>query len=191
MKKLTIGRHNSCDIIIPDTTDIVSRKQAVLEISFFGRMLLSDTSNNGTFVNGERLANGTSKVVTRADKVNFGRVANLDWTQVHDPYRRHKVWGGIAVLGALIACGILTWWLMRPAEVDLNIGVDDIEVVVPSSTDSAESAAPAPVITYPSAPRRVAPQRKVIKRQPVSTPKSQKPAEKSEETSKDHAPLVY
>lgn len=187
MKKLTIGRHNSCDIIIPDTTDIVSRKQAVLEISFFGKMLLSDTSNNGTYVNGERLANGASKVVTRADKVNFGRVANLDWTQVHDPYRRHKLWGGFAVLCVLIASGILTWWLMRPAEVDLNIGVDDIEVVVPSSTDSAESAAPAPVITYPSAPRRVAPQRKVIKRQPVSTPKSQKP----EETSKDHAPLVY
>ena len=58
MKKLTIGRNNACDIIIPDTTDLVSRKQAVLTYSFWGKMVLYDTSNNGTYVNGQKLENG-------------------------------------------------------------------------------------------------------------------------------------
>ncbi|MBR2016634.1 MAG: FHA domain-containing protein, partial [Prevotella sp.] len=53
MKKLTIGRNNACDIIIPDTSDLVSRKQAVLTYSFLGKMVLYDTSNNGTYVNGQ------------------------------------------------------------------------------------------------------------------------------------------
>lgn len=194
MKKLTIGRHNSCDIIIPDTTDIVSRKQAVLEISFWGKMKIHDTSNNGTFVNGERLSNGSSRVITRADKVNFGRVADLDWSKVPDPYRKQKVWSVAAIVCLFIAFGILAWWLTRPVEEDRSIGVEDIEVVVPSSKDSVEDVTPKPVITRPAAPRRVAAPRKTVKRTPVpptSAPKPVKKEEKREETTKEHAPLVY
>ena len=91
MKKIIIGRNNACDIIIPDTTDLVSRKQAVLAIDFWGKMILFDTSNNGTFVNGQRIENGKGMRVTRKDKVNFAQVAELDWNQVEDPYRKARI----------------------------------------------------------------------------------------------------
>ena len=78
MKKLTIGRNNACDIIIPDTSDIVSRKQAVLACYFWGKMVLYDTSNNGTYINGEKLENGKGRRVTRKDKVNYARIADLN-----------------------------------------------------------------------------------------------------------------
>ena len=91
MKQLTIGRNNACDIIIPDTSDLVSRKQAVLSFSFWGKMVLYDTSNNGTYVNGQRLDNGKGIQVTRNDNVNFARIADLDWDEVKDPYRKSKI----------------------------------------------------------------------------------------------------
>lgn len=193
MKQLTIGRHNSCDIVIPDTTDIVSRRQAVLCISFFGKMKIIDTSNNGTFVNGERLTNGKSMPVTRTDKVNFGRVAELDWSLVHDPYHKHKVWGTIAVVASLLTGCLLFWWYINYEQEDLTLDLDDIEIVTPQCTETTQDVKEEPAVTIPVAPRHVAPRRKVIKRTPVSTstPNPGKKEEKTEETSKNHAPLVY
>ena len=91
MKKITIGRNNACDIIIPDTSDLVSRKQAVLSVSFFGKMTLYDTSNNGTYVNGQVIETGKGVRVTRKDKVNFAKIIDLDWNEVKDPYKKEKL----------------------------------------------------------------------------------------------------
>lgn len=114
MKKLTIGRNNACDIVIPDTSDLVSRKQAVLTYSFFGKMVLYDISNNGTYLNGQKLETGKGVVVTRKDKVNFAQVVDLDWKTVKNPYRQIKL---LSVIGAsvvmVVAC-LLTWWLLQP-----------------------------------------------------------------------------
>lgn len=117
MKKLTIGRNNACDIIIPDTSDIVSRKQAVLACYFWGKMVLYDTSNNGTYINGEKLGNGKGRRVTRKDKVNFARVADLNWNEVKDPYRKAKLF--YAIGAAVLVLGILpmAFWLSQPKEV--------------------------------------------------------------------------
>lgn len=109
MKKLTIGRNNACDIIIPDTSDIVSRKQAVLACYFWGKMVLYDTSNNGTYINGEKLENGKGRRVTRKDKVNFARIADLNWNEVKDPYRKTKMF--YAIGAAVIAVAILVFAL--------------------------------------------------------------------------------
>lgn len=113
MKKLTIGRNNTCDIIIPDTSDLVSRKQAVLAYYFLGKMVLYDTSNNGTYVNGQQLENGKGKRVTRKDKVNFARIADLNWDEVKDPYRKAKMF--IAISSAILIIGILAmpFWLSQ------------------------------------------------------------------------------
>ena len=114
MKKLIIGRNNACDIIIPDTTDMVSRKQAVLTITFWGKMVLYDTSNNGTFLNGERIENGKGKRVTRKDKVSFAHVADLDWNTVPDPYKNSKkviVW---LIVIAILAAAAALWWYLQP-----------------------------------------------------------------------------
>lgn len=114
MKKLTIGRNVACDIIINDTTDLVSRKQAVLTITFFGKMVIYDTSNNGTYVNGERLQNGKGRVVTRKDKVNFAHIADFDWNAVKDPYKGLKI--AIVAMALLLALcvGGAAWWMTRP-----------------------------------------------------------------------------
>ena len=111
MKKLTIGRNNACDIVIPDTSDLVSRKQAILSYSFWGKMVLYDTSNNGTFVNGQKLDNGKGIRVTRKDKVNFARIADLDWNEVKTPYRKTWLLCAICTTIFVVAAVLLTFWL--------------------------------------------------------------------------------
>lgn len=91
MRKIIIGRSNDCDIVISDTTDVVSRRQAVITFTFFGKKTLYDTSVNGTFVNGDRMDKSVGKVVTKSDKINFSHACDLDWICVKDPYRRLKM----------------------------------------------------------------------------------------------------
>lgn len=114
MKKLIIGRNDACDIIIPDTTDMVSRKQAVLTFTFWGKMVLYDTSNNGTFLNGERIENGKGKRVTRKDKVSFAKVTDLDWNMVCDPYRKRKKAIAALLIILILAVAAATWWFVQP-----------------------------------------------------------------------------
>ena len=116
MKKLTIGRNNACDIIIPDTSDLVSRKQAVLTCSFWGKMVLYDTSNNGTYVNGQKLENGKGLCVTRKDKVNFARITDLDWSEVKDPYKRTKIIVSICTVALIVFAVLLTLWFSMPKQ---------------------------------------------------------------------------
>jgi hypothetical protein len=119
MKKLTIGRNNACDIIIPDTSDLVSRKQAVLTYSFWGKMVIYDTSNNGTYVNGQKLENGKGLRVTRKDKINFARIADLDWNEVKDPYKRTKIISTICTVAIVVIAVLLALWLSMPNEDDI------------------------------------------------------------------------
>ncbi len=116
MKKLTIGRNNACDIIIPDTSDLVSRKQAVLTYSFSGKMVLYDTSNNGTYVNGQKLENGKGLRVTRKDKINFAGVADLDWDEVKDPYKKEKIVAVICVTAIIVLTILLSLWFSMHGE---------------------------------------------------------------------------
>lgn len=115
MRKITIGRNNSCNIVIPDTSDLVSRRQAVLAVSFFGRMIIYDTSNNGTYVNGQKLEHGKGVRVTRRDRVNFARMADLNWNDVKDPYRKMKIWLAATVAAAIVIAAVVVAVLMlRP-----------------------------------------------------------------------------
>lgn len=116
MKTITIGRNNACDIIIPDTTDLVSRKQAIITCSFFGKMVLYDTSNNGTYVNGKRLKEGEGVRVTRKDKVNFARIADLNWNDVKDPYYKTKLYSILAGVVLLLIASFTAYWLTRPSQ---------------------------------------------------------------------------
>lgn len=118
MKKLTIGRNNACDIIIPDTSDLVSRKQAVLTYSVWGKMVLYDTSNNGTYVNGQKLENGKGMHVTRKDKINFARIADLDWNEVQDPYKKTKIVAAICMVAVIVLAVLLALWFSMPVEKD-------------------------------------------------------------------------
>lgn len=67
-----IGRSHDCDVRLPGDGQL-SRKHASLTINN-GRIILTDlTSNNGTFVEGERLAPGTPKPLSDAQIFQLGR----------------------------------------------------------------------------------------------------------------------
>lgn len=182
MKKLTIGRNNVCDIIIPDTSDLVSRKQAVLTYSFFGKMVLYDTSNNGTYINGQKLENGKGQKVTRKDKVNFARIHDLDWNEVKDPYRRIKLFSLLGVLVVVLASALMVFWLSLPQD-DSESVAEETEIV----TDKGETVTtiqPA-VVEEPVSAQPVRKKNKTKKGKKVS-PKDVMNKEVNEKT-----PIVY
>lgn len=105
MKVYSIGRDINCDIVINDSTDVVSRRHAVLHVYPSGKMTITDQSHNGTYVNGIRINPNVAVPVTRKDNVSFAHVARLDWKVVPDPvgvlrYVAFAVLGLIVVIGA-------------------------------------------------------------------------------------------
>jgi pSer/pThr/pTyr-binding forkhead associated (FHA) protein len=81
-KVYTIGRDETCDIIIRDSSDVVSRVHATLRSNGNGKYTLVDQSRNGTYVNGIRMSTNEEIPVTRKDVVSFAHVQDLDWEQI-------------------------------------------------------------------------------------------------------------
>ena len=111
MKSYSIGREESCNIIVNDPTQMVSRRHATLNVD--GRkMSIVDTSSNGTYINGIRISSGTPVPVTRKDKVSFAQVAELDWRCV--PNGSGKKWGfAVGVVAAVLAVGLITFCMLQ------------------------------------------------------------------------------
>lgn len=108
MKKfLTIGRNPACDICIPDSTDVVSREHAILEIGKGGKYFLIDKSRNGTYVNGIKMSSNEKIPVTREDVISFAHVRDLDWSLV-PKNNTVKVWT-IAIVAAIVVLGGGGW----------------------------------------------------------------------------------
>lgn len=82
MKVYSIGREVGCDIVINDSTDVISRRHAILNVTSSGKMTIVDQSHNGTYVNGIRISPNVPVPVTRKDNVSFAHVARLDWNMV-------------------------------------------------------------------------------------------------------------
>lgn len=200
MKKIVIGRNNACDIIIQDTTDHVSRKQAVLAISFLGKMLLYDTSNNGTYVNGQRIESGKPTRVTRKDKVNFAQTADLDWNEVKDPYRKTKIQVLIgSLLLALVVAGLVWLILHQRASRDQDNVPAQTEVLAPARGETVTTvdtpSAPEPVVSKQTKLHpKASPVRKNrgVKRNPNEDKEKESPGKKMlDRNSNDNTPIVY
>lgn len=99
MKVYSIGRDTACDICINDSTDVISRRHAILNVTPTGKMTIVDQSHNGTYVNGIRISPNVPMPVTRKDSISFAHVARLDWNRVPK--------SGMAVKYALIGFGAL------------------------------------------------------------------------------------
>lgn len=99
MKVYSIGRDTACDICINDSTDVISRRHAILNVTPTGKMTIVDQSHNGTYVNGIRISPNVPVPVTRKDSISFAHVARLDWNRVPK--------SGMAVKYALIGFGAL------------------------------------------------------------------------------------
>ena len=107
MKKITIGRGRECDIRLDDNTDKVSRRQAVITVSPTGKMMIYDTSSNGTYVNGEKVEKPAGKPIKRGDNINFAHLVDLDWDKVKNPYKRVWTMGGAFLAAVVVIAGVL------------------------------------------------------------------------------------
>ena len=97
MKSYTIGREETCNIVIADSSQMVSRLHATLTLDG-SKMTITDSSSNGTYINGIRIASGTAVPVTRKDVVSFAQVAELDWAQIPNPGKR-TLWIDVGEFG--------------------------------------------------------------------------------------------
>lgn len=185
MKKLTIGRNNACDIIIPDTSDLVSRKQAVLTYSFWGKMVLYDTSNNGTYLNGQRIENGKGVKVTRKDKVNFARVTDLDWSEVMDPYRKTKLYALVSTVIAAVVSVLVALWLLQSSNSEKDIYVSDQNEVYSEKGGTVTTVKPVIVEDQPQ------PQPKKKVRKKSKSKKEVTPKDLVDKKVNDNIPIVY
>lgn len=83
MKKIyTIGRDEGCDIVIPDSTDVISRLHATIRVESNDKIFLIDQSRNGTYVNGMKMSSNVEIPISRKDVVSFAHIYNLDWSLV-------------------------------------------------------------------------------------------------------------
>lgn len=135
MKKIyTIGRDESCDIVIPDTTDIISRLHATIRIESNGKIFLMDQSRNGTYVNGMKMSSNVEIPVSRKDVVSFAHIYNLDWTLVpkHGGNLLKNVL--ITLLGLVMVTGItyvIISYLNKPESVDTPTGTSEYQGLPP------------------------------------------------------------
>ncbi len=92
----------NCDIVINDSTDVISRRHALLNVTSSGKMTIIDQSSNGTYVNGIRISQNVPVPVTRKDIVSLAHVAKLDWNQIP----KSNQWMKYAI-GAVVAVAVI------------------------------------------------------------------------------------
>lgn len=111
MKKVyTIGRDPQSDIVINDSSDVVSRLHATIRVDG-SKMFLIDQSQNGTYVNGMRMSANEEIPITRKDTISFANVAEFDWTLIPDPKKSQIKSVGIVVV-SLIAIAAIVFGLL-------------------------------------------------------------------------------
>ena len=102
MKKIyTIGRDEGCDIVIPDSTDVISRLHATIRVEANDKIFITDQSRNGTYVNGMKMSSNVEIPVSRKDVVSFAHIYNLDWSLV-PKHKGNTIKTIFIILGSLI-----------------------------------------------------------------------------------------
>lgn len=174
MKRVTIGRGIDCDVVIPDDTDKVSRHHLVISFNFFGKMTLSDTSSNGTYLNGNRMLKGASVPVTRKDEIRLGEEWCFDWSFVKDPYANMRKWAlGALIVVLVVLMGLLGWSIYK------NVSKEEPVVEIPTTKednskewnrDSTDKYAPVETsIKTDKAQKKIVTKRKKQKNRRVNT----------------------
>lgn len=170
MKRIVIGRATDSDIVIPDEHDNVSRHHAVISFDFFGRMTLSDTSSNGTLINGTRMLKGASVPVTRNDKVQLGGAWMFDWNLVEDPYRKlRQITYIVIALLIILSIGVVSWNIYISSHNNISN-----KIIVPKAPESTTEDAWNSDSTKNVAPTEVS----------IMTPKSLPKVEKNKQKHK-------
>lgn len=141
MKSYSIGREETCNIIVNDPTQMVSRMHATLNVDG-GKMTIVDNSTNGTYINGIRIQKGAPVPVSRKDVVSFAQVAELDWNCI--PRSDDKLlYTILAVLLCVLLAGGLSWYFLtkdnQPKHPDNTAEEVDVWKGFASQTDSLKA----------------------------------------------------
>lgn len=127
MKTYSIGRDLNCDIVINDSTDVISRRHALLNVTSFGKMTIIDQSSNGTYVNGIRISQNVPVPITRKDIISLAHVAKLDWNQVP-----RTNWWIMPVIAAIVLVVVLSivFGGIKKFKSDNNISPDGRQIQI-------------------------------------------------------------
>ena len=178
MKKVfSIGRDSSCDIVLYDPSNVVSRSHATLRVDG-KKYFITDHSTNGTYRNGIKLTPNVEYRITRDDDVYFGEAVRLDWNSVPGASRSSQsFWPYLLVFllsGALVACA---FWLV-PKICHSHDGQQP-EYTVPVDTTVAPQQ---PVDSLAVTEQEAEKAEPEVKEKPKAKPKAQ-PKEKKESAS--------
>lgn len=112
MKKIyTIGRDEGCDIIIPDSTDVISRLHATIRVEQNGKLYLTDQSRNGTYVNGMKMSSNVEIPVSRKDVVSLAHIYDLDWSLIPKQRNMAKILI-VAILSIALLAGVTAYFIL-------------------------------------------------------------------------------
>lgn len=141
MKIYTIGRDPSCQIVLNDNTDIVSRRHATLQVISSSKMTITDLSSNGTYVNGMRIAKNVPVPVTRKDTISFAHLITLDWKLVpkETNYIVYIVSGGSVLLAILMILFGFLYYKNHQTPDDDFTPLDNVEISNPEQKSSANN----------------------------------------------------
>lgn len=139
MKKIyTIGREENCDIVIPDSTDVISRLHATIRVEPNDKMFLIDQSRNGTYVNGMKMTSNVEIPITRKDVISFAHIHELDWSLIPKPERNWTkiILIALVCIAAVIGITLAAVMLLDKPKNSGNSG-DDTTVADTAGKDSA------------------------------------------------------
>lgn len=137
MKTYSIGRDINCDIVIDDSTDVISRRHALLNITPSGKMTIIDQSSNGTYVNGIRISQNVPVPITKKDTISFAHVAVLDWKRVPSQGVSPMKIIIFSIIGVIVTAAIAfgAFYMLKP-------GAESGPGPIPADSDSIKTVKP-------------------------------------------------
>ena len=137
MKTYSIGRDINCDIVIDDSTDVISRRHALLNITPSGKMTIIDQSSNGTYVNGIRISQNVPVPITKKDTISFAHVAVLDWKRVPSQGVSPMKIIIFSIIGVIVTAAIAfgAFYMLKP-------GAGSGPGPIPADSDSIKTVKP-------------------------------------------------
>lgn len=114
MKKIyTIGREESCDIVIPDNSDVISRLHATIRIESEDKIYITDQSRNGTYVNGMKISSNVEVPVSRKDVISLAHIVDFDWSLIPKQRPRY-IKMAILTVPLIVIVGFVTYYVLIP-----------------------------------------------------------------------------
>ena len=145
-----IGRDESCDIILQDDSNVISRTHAILRVGKGGKYTISDQSMNGTYVNGIRISSGVEVPISRTDNISFAHLVEFDWSLIPNTAKKTRV-VVFSILGGLILIGALCWGSVKlfgnkqqPAPDEPVTPIEATSDSPKGNADSVKAATPPP-----------------------------------------------